>query len=512
MFKRIHVSRTAGVLGAALLVVLQTGCAGLAPKAKPAAELVPSAESAEIPITTALEEALAVFLEARQLGENLRFDEARELYFQAIEKDPAFALAHWARALTAISNKVFKEHLDRAVVLAPNVSEGERLLIEANQALAENNPLKALELREQLVGKYPNDKRAHFDLAGSYGGQDEFDKAIAEYEKAIGIDPDFAPPYNSLGYIHMVNDSYEQAEEAFQNYIRLIPDEANPYDSMADLYTRMGRHDEAIEHYEKSIERNPTFAFSQRKIGLNHIYMGHYDQGRAAIRQAIDMEPVAFGKVVDLETIAFSYLYEGEPQQTLVEIGKALELAAEADLPGRLALIHSGICRIHTEMGNLAEAEQSLAACREVVDVADFASGTVDFFTDLALFSEAFIAAKRQDFEAALAKADELKASIDAGANPEEIEGHHLLMGLIYLEEGEHAQAIDHLAEADQDDPYTFYLLAKAESGAGNQDKATELYRKVAQWKEVISHSTNDLLRALGYALARPKVLAAIGE
>ncbi len=490
------IKRAAGALSAAIIVILMAGCA----------------VTAEIPITTQSEEALEVFLQARQLGDNLRFDEARELYSQAIEKDPDFALAHWARALTATSNKDLKEHLSRAVALAPNVSEGERLLIEASQASADNKPLKALELRKRLVRRYPKDKRAHYSLAGSYSGQDEFDKAIAEYEKAIRIDPDFSPPYNLLGYMHILNDNLEQAEAAFQNYIRLVPDEANPYDSMADLLTRMGRHDEAIAHYEKSLERNPSFSFSQRKIGLNHIYMGHFDQGRAAIRQAIDMEPTPLGKVVDQEAIAFSYLYEGQPQQALVEIGKAVELAAEADIPSRLALIHSGICRIHTEMGNLAEAEQSLAACREVVQGAELTPATKDNFAYLALFQEAEIAAGREDFETALAKAADLKTKIEAGEDPREMEGHHLLLGLIYLEKGEHATAIEHLGQADQEDPNTFYLLAKAESGAGNQDKATELYRKVAGWNEVMSHNTNNLLRALSYALARPEALAALGD
>ncbi len=253
--------RTTGVLATALFVVLYMGCAG------------PTAE--EIPITTQSEEALTIFLEARQLAENLRQDEARGLFDQAIEKDPDFALAHFYRAWTAASNMDFQSHLQRAITLAPNVSEGERLLIEASYVIwEENNPAKALELRQQLVRQHPDDKRAHAALAASYAGQDELDKAIAEYERALDIDSDYAPPYNSLGYAYLRKGEYEQAENAFQNYIRLIPEEANPYDSMADLYTRMGRHEEAIEHYRKSVELNPQFAISQRKIGLNLVYAG----------------------------------------------------------------------------------------------------------------------------------------------------------------------------------------------------------------------------------------------
>ena len=93
-----------------------------------------------------------------------------------------------------------------------------------------------------------------------------------------------------------------------------------------------------------------------------------------------------------------------------------------------------------------------------------------------------------------------------------EMENHHLLLALISLEKGEHATALEHLAQADQNDPYTFYLMAEAESGAGNPDRARELYQQVARWNEVMSQSTNDLHRALGYALVRAKALAALGE
>ena len=507
MLKRINVLHTVAVLGAALVVVLQTGCAG------PAAKAEPTAEPAEIPITTTSEEARQLFLEGRHTQENIRNDEARELYSQALEKDPEFALAYMSRAWVATSAKDRQDHIKRAMALAPNVSEGERLMIEANHALwLENNPPKALELRKQLVRKHPNDKRAHLQLAFSYAGLDKDDQAIAEIEKAVAIDPDYAPPYNSLGYTYMANDEYEQAEEAFKNYIRLIPGEANPYDSMADLLTRMGRHEEAIAHFKKSAELNPLFGFSQRKIGLNQIYLGQYDEGRASIHQAIDMESTPLGKVVGLETIAFSYLYEGKPQQTLAEISKAVELAAEADLPFRLALVHSGACRIHIETGNLDQAEQSLAACRRVVQESDLSPSDKDYFAKGALMQEAFVAAKRNDFEGALAKAEELKAKMAAGENPMEMEDHHLLLALISLEKGEPATAIEHLQQADQEDPYPIYLLALAESESGNGARAAELFNQVAHWNEVLSQSFANLHRALGYALVRAKALEALKE
>ena len=495
MSEYFRVLRKVGVLAFALLIALP-GC---------------TRGPGEIPITTQSDEARKIFLEARQLAENLRSDEARVLFDQALEKDPEFALAHMGRALNATSVTDSRGHLDRAMALAADVSEDEKLFIEAYHAIfLENNPDKALLLRKRLVGRHPNDKRAHFVLGQSYAGRNKFDKAIAEYEKAIDIDEDYAPPYNSLGYTYMAKGEYDQTREAFRNYIRLIPGEANPYDSMADLLTRMGRHEEAIEHFQKAAELNPKFAFSQRKIGLNLVYLGRHDEGRAAYAKAIGMETTAPGKVFGMQMTAFSYLDEGNYPQALAEMDECIQMATETNLPYRLALLHSGACRIHVEMGNLNQAEESLASFRGVVEESDLSSADKDDFARLALFQEAVLASEGADFEGALDKAKELKANIEAGEDPAQMESYHLLLGYIYLEQGKSANAIENLQQADQQDPFPIYLLAVAESEAGNEAKAAELFREVAQWNEVLSQSFGNLHRALGYALVRSKATAAV--
>ena len=240
--------------------------------------------------------------------------------------------------------------------------------------------------------------------------------------------------------------------------------------------------------------------------------MGRYAEGRAAYDQALEMEMTPRDKVVNREMTAFSYLNEGNYQQALAELDRCVEMAAEADLPYRLALVHSGACRIHIKTGNLDQAEQSLAACRRVVQESDLSPSQKDGFARGALLQEALMAAKRNDFEGALARAEELKAKIAAGDNPMDMEDHHRLLGLIYLEKGEPATAVKHLEQADQGDPSTVYLLAIAESKSGNEAGAAKLFSQVARWNEIASQSFDDLHRALGYALARPAALAALED
>jgi len=453
----------------------------------------------EIPITTKSDEARKIFMEARQLFDNIRFDEARELFSKAIEKDPDFALAHLYRSFTGTSTMDFQNHLKHAVTLAAKASEGERLLIESVQANVENNPVKAIQLLELLVQKFPNDKRAHSFLGGNYSGRDDDDKAIAEYEKATQIDKDYAPAYNSLGYAYYQKADYAKAEEAFKNYIRLVPSEANPYDSLADLYTKMGRHEEAIKNYEKSVELNPKFGFSQKKIGDNLVFMGKYDDGRAAYRKSVEMQTTPSGKLGDMAAAARSYVYEGNPQQALAEGEKVLQMATKEGLPEWQAGIHSTNCEIHIEMGSLDKAEQSLAECKKVVMGSELLPAFKENFAKGALFDEALIAAKRKDFAKAMAKADEYKAKIEAGKDPKEMENYHALLGRIHAEKGDYAKAIEHLKQANQENPYSLYLLAVAESKAGDKAKAAKLFKKAANWNE----------DSLDYAFVRPKAMMA---
>lgn len=451
----------------------------------------------EIPITTKSDEARKIFLEGLKLFDNVRWDEAREFFTKAIEKDPDFATAYLYRASIATSAMDFQTHLQKAAALAPKVSEGERLVIAAMQAGAENNPVKALQLWEQLTQKFPKDKRAQWYLGWTYSNRGEDDKAIAEFEKTIAIDKDYAPVYNFLGYAYYRKGNYQKAEETFKTYIRLLPGEPNPHDSLADLYTKMGRHQEAIEHYKKALELSSKFTMSQRKIGDNLLFMGKYDEARAAYREAMNMETTPTAKVTDMLHIARSYLYEGKSAESLAESEKALTMASEAGLPERAAGIHSQRCDIYLESGDLAKAEQSLAACKKVVIGSKLSPAIKENFAKGALFDEALIAAKKKDFAKAMAKADEYKAKIEAGKDPKEMENHHELAGRIAFEKGDYAKAIAHLKQADQQNPYTLYLLAVAESKAGDKVRAAELFKTVAHWNE----------NSLSYAFVRSKAM-----
>jgi tetratricopeptide (TPR) repeat protein len=129
-----------------------------------------SADGGKIPVTTASDEARKEFLAGRDLSERLLGQESLQHFDKALALDPEFALAELGRANNSPTAKEFFEHLKKASALAPKASNGEKLLILANQAGANGVTEIQKEYLDQLTAAYPSDERAQFNLAITTSG------------------------------------------------------------------------------------------------------------------------------------------------------------------------------------------------------------------------------------------------------------------------------------------------------------------------------------------------------
>jgi tetratricopeptide (TPR) repeat protein len=200
----------------AVLAWTATGCAKKeastdAPPAQAQATPAAPAGDGKIPITTTSAEARAEFVEGRDLVEKLKVTDSVAHFQKAAALDPTFAWAELSLANSAPTGKEFFEHLDKAVALSEKASNGERLLIQATKAGANGDAVGQIQKLEELVGAYPNDERAHFNLGGTYFGQQDYAKAIEHYKKATEINPAYATAYNILGYAYRQSGDFASA-------------------------------------------------------------------------------------------------------------------------------------------------------------------------------------------------------------------------------------------------------------------------------------------------------------
>ncbi len=92
-------------------------------------------------------------------------------------------------------------------------------------------------------------------------------EAIQEYEKAIQIDPTYAPAYHGIGTVHFFNSDYEKAFPYYQKALEYNPDYGPSHKFLGLIYVDRKKYDEAIEEYHKAIKARPYDATPYGHLG-----------------------------------------------------------------------------------------------------------------------------------------------------------------------------------------------------------------------------------------------------
>ena len=429
----------------------------------------------KIPITTRSSEASALFLRARALNETLTAHEAYVLFVKTISLDPTFAMAEYYLASTAPTGKERSEHLQKAIALAANVSPGERLVILGLEARNHADRARALTLAESLVVLYPRDERAHTGLGLLYGGQQQYTKAIAEYQKAIDINPEYSLAYNQLGYANRSAGNMAGAEAAFRQYIAHMPNDPNPYDSYAELLMKTGRFAESIVQYRKALSRDPHFGASHIGIAANQMFAGRHSAAIAELDAYYATARDDSERRTALFNQAMIQVERGATDKALPAMERSYALAAASGDIANMGADGVVIADILLDANRVDAARNRYRQAHDLVATSNL-SAEVKQDDALALhYDMARVALARHDPKTAIAEAAIYMNGAIARKNDARVRQAHELNGLVAIHDLKFNESLAELAEADQENPAVLYALARAYSGKGDSAKSKEL-------------------------------------
>ncbi|HKO97503.1 MAG TPA: tetratricopeptide repeat protein [Pyrinomonadaceae bacterium] len=475
------------VLTLLFAVLVLNGCtnAEVTKAPEPASSTAANSAAAKIPVTTASEEARKEFLQGRDLNEKLLIQDSIQHFDKAISLDPNFAWAELLRAQVSPTGKEFFEHLQKAVSLADKASNGERLLILATDAGTKGNTTKQKEYLDQLVAAYPNDERAHFNLAGFHFGQQDMPQAIEHYKKATELAPTYSSAYNLLGYAYRQNNDYPNAEQAFKKYIELIPKDPNPYDSYAELLLKMGRFDEAITQYRKALEIDSNFINSHQGIGAALMYQGKASEAASEIQKINDKARSDAERRTALFALTVVDVDSGNMTKALEEVDKQYVLGEKTnDIPamtGDLQLRGN----ILAEMGKFDEAKTQFERLLKMTEDSNLSQEIKDNARLFHHYNLAVVALGKKDVATAKTEAEAFRKGTEALKNPFQTRQSHQLAGTIAFEEKDYDKAIAELQQANQQNPYDLYRLCQAYQGKNDTAKAKEFCGKAAAFNSL---------------------------
>lgn len=103
----------------------------------------------------------------------------------------------------------------------------------------------------------PSSSQNHNNLGDYYGRHGNFDKAIAEFKKAIELRPGYADALHNLGNVYNQKGEVELAIENYQNALKYNPNLWQSYQNLAAIYYKEGDMKQTISNLEKAVQINP---------------------------------------------------------------------------------------------------------------------------------------------------------------------------------------------------------------------------------------------------------------
>ena len=444
--------------------------------------LAPGAHFGPMPVTTSSDAALALFTNARHLGDTYKRAVALAELEKAVELDPNFALAHLYLSIFTDSPEDGAAELAKAGALAAagKVSDGEKLFIEAHVVAAKGDLAgKETKLRA-LAALYPNDWRPQAYLGEHLLRMGRKDDAIAALKEAIGRAPNEPYPDNALGYALAYEGKFDQAIAALKTYARLSPGESNPHDSLAEVDLLAGRPKDAVAEYKRSLELSPEFVPSYEGLGHARLLAGNPAGAREAYRQMSELSALPIDRVAAQTWSALTFAYDGRFAQAAGVLGRAEISASAAQDRLGVALLQARRAPLMAEAGRAKDgielADHVLASTRGKLSPAGQA-----MIDRLALFGRAWSELTNHDLAAAKATAKELATVARTSEQPEAATFTTVISAWIALTEHAPRQAISLLEPADRRQPLVTAFLAKAYEQAGEAAKAKPLLDALAR-------------------------------
>jgi tetratricopeptide (TPR) repeat protein len=323
-----------------------------------------------------------------------KYDEAIALFGQLIKEEPGFARSYYFKGLAHLrkgENRIAKTALGKAVELNPKFIKAKLLLAEiymrerdfsmaqkesdevleiapgiyqaklilGNAYLYQRKIKEAKETFGSLIKLEPENPAGYFHLGILYRSIKENDLALANFEKAMSINPNLMDVFTNIIRVHVNKKEFKtailkcdgqlakmqnkperlaiiytlkgelyfaqrknnEAEESFQKALKENPNFLRPYYALGRLYLMERKEDKAIDQYKTILKKNPKQTGPHMLLGTIYDMQKRFDLSEKHYRAALDINP-------DFTPAANNLAYLLVIQDK--DINEALELARQA--------------------------------------------------------------------------------------------------------------------------------------------------------------------------------------
>ncbi len=198
------------------------------------------------------------------------YAKGESLLRQVRERDPQMYVVPFLLGEGALSQEKWEEasvELQKSLELNPHFDQAmlglaRALIFQGKAEEAKQWALKAIQFNTENY-------RAWYQL-GFIDSRTDKQAAIADYEKGVAIQGDFAPLRRDLGLLQVQQGDFAEAAKNLSKAAALGSDDATLYNALGISYSHTGRFREAIESYKHALKLSPDLA--QAHLNLGYCY------------------------------------------------------------------------------------------------------------------------------------------------------------------------------------------------------------------------------------------------
>jgi len=192
--------------------------------------------------------------------------------------------------------------------------------------------------------------RDFYNQAKSAAEQGQTAQAMASYQEALRLDPDYGEALTGLGALHLMQKQFEPARRYFEQALAIDPNHATALINLAMIDHRQGQTETALARLRSVIARNPDYAEAHLNLGSLLASLKNHQEAIFHLSKAGTLNPNLTAAHLNL---AAAYT-ETEQWAQAQDIYQRL-LASQPRLP----VAHAGMGQLQARQNKHAEAADS---------------------------------------------------------------------------------------------------------------------------------------------------------
>ena len=203
----------------------------------------------------------------------------------------------------------------------------------------------------------PDYAKAHYNLGLALDSQGKVAEAISEYTAALQINPDDPAPHNNLGLALAGQGKFRRTITEYQMALRINADNAEAHNNMGAALAGQGKVSEAIAEFAAALRIRPDYAKAHNNLGDALVSQGKLAEATTEYQAVLRINP---DNAEAHDSLGVVLARQGKVSEAIAEFAAALRIRPD------YAKAHNNLGNALAAQGKLAEATAEYQAALRI--------------------------------------------------------------------------------------------------------------------------------------------------